>query len=98
VGLTNVVLLAAPPKLTSDAATKLLPLIVSVKDAPPAKAVVGEIVVIFGLGLAAVRVELFEGVATEAVPPPHPASNTVPTISRMASPRNCAALLFMMPP
>ena len=36
VELTNVVAGAAPPKLTIEAATKLVPLIVSVKAAPPA--------------------------------------------------------------
>jgi hypothetical protein len=49
VELTNVVGIAAPPKLTIEAATKLVPLIVSVKAAPPATTVFGEIVVIVGV-------------------------------------------------
>jgi hypothetical protein len=51
VELTNVVAGAAPPKLTIEAATKLVPLIVSVKAAPPAAALFGEIVVIVGAGV-----------------------------------------------
>jgi hypothetical protein len=51
VALTNVVVRAAPPKLTIEAAMKFVPLIVSVKAAPPASAVFGEIVVIVGVGL-----------------------------------------------
>jgi hypothetical protein len=50
VEFTNVVASAAPPKLTIEAATKLVPLIVSVKAAPPATALFGEIVVICGVG------------------------------------------------
>ena len=48
VGLTNVVAGVAPPKLTVEDATKFVPLIVSVNAAPPATAVVGEIVAIVG--------------------------------------------------
>ena len=51
VEFTNVVVGAAPPKLTIEAATKLVPLIVSVKAAPPPTVVFGEIVVIVGVGL-----------------------------------------------
>src|SRR5271156_3615962 len=40
----------APPKLTIEDATKFVPLIVSVKAAPPAAAVFGEIEVIVGVG------------------------------------------------
>jgi hypothetical protein len=50
VELTNVVGGAAPPKLTTEDATKFVPSIVSVKAAPPAKALFGEIVVIVGVG------------------------------------------------
>jgi hypothetical protein len=50
VELTNVVTGAAPPKLTVEAASKFVPLIVSVNAAPPATPVFGEIVVIVGLG------------------------------------------------
>jgi hypothetical protein len=50
VELTNVVAGAAPPKLTIDDATKFVPLIVSVKAAPPATALFGEIEVILGVG------------------------------------------------
>ena len=49
VELTNVVVGAAPPKLAIEAATKFVPLIVSVKAAPPATAVFGEIVLIVGV-------------------------------------------------
>ena len=49
VELTKVVAGAAPPKLTIEAATKFVPLIVSVKAAPPATALFGEIVVIVGV-------------------------------------------------
>jgi hypothetical protein len=50
VALTNVVVGAVPPKLTIEAATKFVPLIVSVKGAP-AMALFGEIVVIVGVVL-----------------------------------------------
>jgi len=49
VELTKVVAGADPPKLTIEAATKFVPLIVSVKAAPPATVLFGEIVVIVGL-------------------------------------------------
>jgi hypothetical protein len=48
VELTNVVAGADPPKLTTEAATKFVPLIVSVKAGPPARPLFGEIVVIIG--------------------------------------------------
>ena len=48
VELTKVVAGADPPKLTIEAATKFVPLIVSVKAAPPATVLFGEIVVIVG--------------------------------------------------
>jgi hypothetical protein len=51
VALTNVVVRGAPPKLTIEAATKFVPLIVSVNAAPPATALFGMIVVIAGVGL-----------------------------------------------
>jgi len=51
VALTNVVLRAVPPKVTIEAATKFVPLIVSVKAALPAAALFGEIVLIVGAGL-----------------------------------------------
>jgi hypothetical protein len=50
VELTNVVVGAAPPKLTIEDATKFVPLIVSVKATPPATVLFGEIVVIVGVG------------------------------------------------
>jgi hypothetical protein len=50
VELTKVAVGTAPPKLTIEDATKFVPLIVSVKAAPPAKALFGEIVVIVGVG------------------------------------------------
>jgi hypothetical protein len=49
--LMNMVAGADPPKLTIEAATKFVPLIVSVKAAPPATLLFGEIVVIVGEGL-----------------------------------------------
>jgi hypothetical protein len=49
VEFTNVVAGADPPKLTIEAATKLVPLIVSVNAAPPATALLGEIAVIVGV-------------------------------------------------
>jgi hypothetical protein len=48
--LTKVVASADPPKFAIEAATKFVPLIVSVKAAPPAMALFGEIVVIVGMG------------------------------------------------
>ena len=56
VELTNVVAGAAPPKLTIEAATKFVPLIVSVKAAPPTTALLGEIEVIVGVGLSETEV------------------------------------------
>src|SRR5580704_18236975 len=49
--LTNVVAIADPPKLTIEAATKFVPLIVSVNAARPTTVVSGEIVEIVGVGL-----------------------------------------------
>lgn len=54
VEFTNVVAGADPPKLTIEAATKLVPLIVIVKAAPPATEVFGEIEVIAGEVIAGV--------------------------------------------
>ena len=51
VELTNVVAGADPPKLTIESATKFVPLIVSVKAAPPAAVLFGVIVAIVGAGL-----------------------------------------------
>jgi hypothetical protein len=51
VELTNVATGVDPAKLTIEAATKFVPLIVSVKAAPPAMLLFGEIVVIVGVGL-----------------------------------------------
>ena len=48
VELTKVVAAADPPKLTIEAATKFVPVIVRVKAALPAKALLGEIAVIVG--------------------------------------------------
>jgi len=50
VELTNVVAGAAPPNLTVEAATKLVPWIVSAKPAPPAMALFGETAVTVGVG------------------------------------------------
>jgi hypothetical protein len=51
VELMKVVAGVDPPNLTVEAATKFVPLIVSVKAAPPAAVLVGEIVAIVGVGL-----------------------------------------------
>jgi hypothetical protein len=48
--LTNVVTGVDPPKLTIEPGAKFVPLIVSVKAAPSATAVLGEIVLIVGVG------------------------------------------------
>jgi hypothetical protein len=85
VALTNVVAGTVPPKLTIEAATKFVPLIVSVKGIP-ATALVGEIVVIVGVGLVLIVL---------VAPPPHPARNTrlpIPEITRILS---STAWLFM---
>jgi hypothetical protein len=79
VELTNVVVGVVPPKLTIEAAIKFAPLMVSVKPAAlPATVLVGDMVVIVGIGLPPLRVE--------AVPPPHPARNTMFTITETRSP------------
>jgi len=49
--LTKVVAAADPPKLTIEAATKFVPLIMSVKGVLPATVLFGEIVVMVGVGL-----------------------------------------------
>jgi len=51
VELTKVVAGADPPNLTIEAATKFVPLIVSVKAALPATVLFGEIEVMVGVGL-----------------------------------------------
>src|SRR6476661_5185452 len=52
VELTGVVGRSAPFQRTIEDVTKLLPLTVSVKAAPPTKAIAGEIVVTTGTGLS----------------------------------------------
>jgi hypothetical protein len=64
--LTNVVVRAVPPNVTNEAETKFVPFTVSVKAAPPATALSGEIVVIVGTGLPPLMVK-FTGFE---VPPP----------------------------
>src|SRR5215469_10944988 len=91
VELTNIVVGAAPPKFAIEAATKLAPLIVSVKAGPPATALFGEIVVIVGMGLG-LGVAVGVGLAVEAVPPPHPARNIRLTIPRITSVLAASAL------
>jgi hypothetical protein len=51
VELRNVVVGVVPLKLTTEAETKFVPLIVSVKAVLPAAALLGEIVLIVGIGL-----------------------------------------------
>lgn len=66
VELTNVVAGDEPPKLTVESATKLVPLMVSVKFPPPATALFGEIEVIVGAdGGGGLLTDWLE-------PPPHP--------------------------
>jgi hypothetical protein len=64
VGLTNVVALAAPLKLTMEVETNPVPFTVNAKADPPTVAVVGESVVMAGTGLLTVNVWPAE------VPPP----------------------------
>lgn len=59
--LTNVAVVATPPKLTIDDAMKFVPLIVRVKAGPPATAVFGDMEVIVRDG--------FGGCAFEPLPP-----------------------------
>src|ERR1700722_1267201 len=63
-----------PPKLTIEPRTKFVPVIVSVKAAPPAAAVFGEIMLIVGLTDAGWLPE-----------PPHPARSTIVAIPKITS-------------
>jgi hypothetical protein len=83
VELTTAVAGVVPPKLTTEAATKFVPLTVRVKPAPPATALVGEIAAIVGLVIVGLL-------------PPHPARNTEPTIPKFTSPLVSAVLLFII--
>jgi hypothetical protein len=74
VALTKVVVFAAPLKLTTDEETKFVPVAVSVKAAPPAVALVGEMEVNVGTGLLATLTLKFTAVE---VPPPGAAFVTV---------------------
>ena len=67
VALTNVVAFAAPLEFTTELATKFVPFAVSVKPAPPAVALVGEIEVSVGTGLFATLTLKFT--AFDAPPP-----------------------------
>jgi hypothetical protein len=71
--LTKVVARSAPFQRTRDEEMKLLPFTVSVKDAPPAVAEVGLMLVIAGTGFAAVIVNVTEF----EIPPPGDGLNTV---------------------
>jgi hypothetical protein len=64
VALTKVVVRSAPFQRTTDPTTKLLPVTVSVKSAPPEGMLVGESVLRAGVGLLMVNTETLE------VPPP----------------------------
>jgi hypothetical protein len=66
VELTNVVVRAVPPNVINEAGTKFVPLTVSVKAAPPATALFGEIRAIVGTGLPPLMVKFTEF----EVPPP----------------------------
>jgi len=83
VELTTVVAGVVPPKLTTEAATKFVPLTVRMKPAPPAVALIGEIVAIVGLVIVGLL-------------PPHPARNTRLTIPWTASLLMRPVLLFTM--
>jgi hypothetical protein len=78
VELTNVVGAAAPAKLTVEAATKFVPVTVSVKAAPPAIALFGEIAVTVGTGFGWI-------VTAGSVPLPHPVRHKRHAIPRSAS-------------
>jgi len=96
VALTNVVAGALPPKLTIEAATKFVPLMVSVKpSALPATALFGEIVVIVGVGLDPLGAGSWL-LIVEAAPPPHPARNTRLTIPKITSLLIKVVPLFIM--
>jgi hypothetical protein len=84
VALTNVVVGAVPPKLTTEAATKFVPAIMRVKAAPPATVVFGEIEVIVGNG---------GGGGGAAPPPPHPLIGKLTARTTRVIPNS--ALLFM---
>src|SRR6516225_8531349 len=81
VEVTTVVAGVVPPKLTTEAATKFVPLTISVKPALPAVALIGEIVAIVGLVIVGLL-------------PPHPARNTRLTIPWTASLLMSPVLLF----
>lgn len=66
-GLINVVDSATFPRLTTDCVTKLLPLMFSVAAPLPAIAELGEVEVIFGVGLVT---GLTTNVSARVVPPP----------------------------
>jgi hypothetical protein len=70
--------------LTIEAATKFVPLIVSVKAAPPAAALFGEIVVIVGVAGVGGGGRLL----TDLLPPPHPARDTRLTMPKVTSLRH----------
>jgi hypothetical protein len=78
--LENVVVRAAPFHFTTEVVTKFEPFTVSVKAAPPAVALAGEMEVTVGLGLLIVNVSEFDG------PPPGGGfvtiTGTVPAVAR----------------
>ncbi len=91
VALTNVVVRALPPKFTTEFATKPVPFTVKLNPAPPAVALVGEMLVIVGTGLFTMKLTAFD------VPPPGllTVTLTLPTVAmseaRMAA-VTCVAL------
>jgi len=95
VELTKVVAGADPPKLTVEPATKFVPLIVSVKAAPPATVLLGEIAVIVGVGLDPLDTG---GLIDDGlVPTPHPARSKRLTIPPTASFLTSTGSLFTAP-
>ena len=87
VALTNAVVFAAPPKFTTEPVTKFVPLTVNVNAAPPAVALVGEIVVMVGDGK-------FTVVGSVAVFPVVPESLVVVTVAELIGVPAAAAATF----
>src|SRR3989454_6461022 len=83
--LTNVVVRSEPFQRTTDGATKLAPVTVSVNLAPPAVALLGESATAVGAGGLIVNVRALD------VPPPGKGSNTV----TWADPARAASLAGM---
>src|SRR5579863_6848785 len=91
--LMNVVTATVPPKLTTEAATKFVPLTVSVKAVPPAVTVFGDTEVTAGMGLGWL-------ITLEPMPPPHPTRHKIaatPSIAGRFISFLRSAFSFLMP-